>query len=133
MDEQQTFSQAYTERARAHRAAVAAKAAPKTKAKAKSKAKAKAGAGPPPRQPLPSTIPQSEARRFVPPGCYIWRGLDRSEWCGHCAPRKRVSASWHQYTEEGALRLVVRMLWSQYLEKEGLGRDACPYTDLFDD
>ena len=32
---------------------------------------------------VPSTIPQVEARTFAPEDASVWRGVVRSEWCGH--------------------------------------------------
>lgn len=86
----------------------------------------------PARKALPSTIPQSQAKKWVPEGTHIWRGLTRSEWCGHCEPYKRIQASWHLHGEEGAMRIIIRRLWEQNLEADGLGPEACPFDGIFE-
>jgi len=97
--------------------------------KGKAAAKAKGKKGDPP--PLPSTMCQKTAKQFVPPGSFIWRGLSRSEWCGHMSPFRRVQASWHTFGEEGAMRRVVAMLWEQYCSFHGLPwPDSCPHKEL---
>lgn len=40
----------------------------------------------PTRMPPASTIPQSDAKVYIPPGASIWRGLTRGEWWGHFPP-----------------------------------------------
>ena len=80
---------------------------------------------------LPSTIPQRKARKHIPDDCHIWRGVVRSEWCGHCRGHRRVQASWLKYGERNALIVVLRMLWDQHLTKHGKQRDQCPINDLW--
>eukprot|EP00975_Prorocentrum_lima_P051883 10865499-Prorocentrum_lima.AAC.1 len=58
---------------------------------------------------MPPTIPQHEARRYLPPGTHIWRGLTRGERCGHCPPRAHI--------ESGAMWLCIQALWKQYLRR----------------
>jgi hypothetical protein len=82
---------------------------------------------------LPSTIPQVDAKKHIPPTCAIWRGLRRFEWCGHCRPFKRVSASWLQHGESGSLKFIYRKLWTQYLSLTGQDMSACPLANLWDD
>ena len=82
---------------------------------------------------VPSTIPQVEARTFAPEGASVWRGVVRSEWCGHCPPHRRIAASWLTYGEQGALRVVLQRLWDQSLGLRGVDRSACPYDGLWDD
>ena len=71
------------------------------------------------------------ASKFAPPDCSVWRGLTRAEWCGHCPPRKRVQKSWTEYTEKGALREVLRILWKQWLALHGLEVKDCTVQGLF--
>lgn len=80
---------------------------------------------------LPSTIPQSEAKQWLPPGAYIWRGLQRREWAAHLKPYPRVSCRWAEFTEEGALREILRRVWRQYLEMQGKTEAECPISGLF--
>ena len=46
--------------------------------------------GPPTQQPLPERSLQSHAKRFVPVGSFIWRGLQTNTWHGHSEPRRRI-------------------------------------------
>ena len=82
--------------------------------------------------PLPSTIPQKTAKKFLPPGAYIWRALQRSEWAAHYKPYSRVSSKWRDHGEQGALKIVLRLVWKQYLEHQGLEQNECPVKGLFD-
>ena len=75
-------------------------------------AKKKAKKGP---SELPFAIPQKEAKLYVPPGAYIWRGMQRNEWWGHLAPFKRAKAKFTVKSEEqSSLKSTLRQLWSQY-------------------
>lgn len=105
-------------------------------------AKARSSAGPakrkrkaavklPPR--LPSTIPQSEAKLYIPENCSVWRGVSRCEWCGHCPPFRRVSSSWLLHGEHGALVDLARRLWRQHLNLAGKPLSDCPFAGLFED
>lgn len=79
----------------------------------------------------PSTISQATAKMFVPPSAFIWRGVSRCDWNGHLEPYRRVRATWSKFGEEGAMKEVLRMLWEQHCEKEGLPfPDACPHKGL---
>eukprot|EP00969_Alexandrium_andersonii_P203749 9002740-Alexandrium_andersonii.AAC.1 len=87
--------------------------------------------GPQKRTALPSTIPQAEAKRYLPPDAHIWRGLVRGEWAGHLRPYPRCSARWADHSEDGALKVVLRMLWRQHFELNGLSEADCPIEGLF--
>ena len=82
---------------------------------------------------MPSAIPQYEARQWVPPGTHIWMGLGQGEWCGHCAPRARISFSWFLHTESCAMWLCIKNQRKQYLEQEGPAADHCPFKGQLDD
>ena len=48
-----------------------------------------------------------------------------------CPPRKRIYAdNFAEGGDELAMKSVIRRLWIQYLELNGLPDDACPYSDL---
>ena len=83
-------------------------------------------------RPLPDRIEQHEARQYVPPGASIWRGntLDRETWNGHMAPRKRIFEKLSDHGDAGAMRLILKRLWLQYLELNGLPASECPWTNL---
>ena len=100
----------------------------------KSKVKVKAGkakAKAPANRRLPCSISHDEAKQWIPPDCSIWRGLTRGEWHGHCPPYRRTSAPWIRYGQDGAMRVVIKTLWVQYLDKHGLSASDCPIDDLF--
>jgi hypothetical protein len=83
------------------------------------------------REKFPVAVPQQEASRYKPPGCSIWRGWTREEWCGHCPPRKRLVSKDEDYESEyAAMRDVLRRLWIQHLDVKGLPSSSCPHRDL---
>jgi len=85
-----------------------------------------------PRQtPLPERIEQHEARIYVPPGASIWRGITgRETWNGHMPPRKRIFMSLAEMGDRGAMLDVLKRLWKQYMELNGLTPECCPWKDL---
>ena len=113
-------------------AAAAALAAGPAKPKAKAKGKGKCGGPPAPK--LPATIDHITIKPFTPPGCYVWRGLTRGEWCGHCLPLPRVRCPWSVSGEYAAALSVLRTLWQQYCMLNGLSFPVdCPYSELHSD
>ena len=96
--------------------------------------RAKAGAKKGPIKPgtLPTSIPRSEAKKYIPPGCSIWRGAASATWQGHCKPFVRAYEPWATTSEPEAMRRVIKQLWEQYLLREGLEKDACPWKGLLD-
>ena len=99
------------------------------RARAKPKAKAKAKAKALPRKDFPTTLTQAEAKAYLPAGCSVWRAISHSAWAGHCPPHPRISSSW-SLGEFEAMREVIRRLWRQHLDKEGLDNSACPFNNL---
>ncbi|CAK0797975.1 unnamed protein product [Prorocentrum cordatum] len=92
--------------------------------------KPKVGAGK--TEKIPTTLTQKEAKKYLPPGASIWRGFSRGEWMGHMPPYRRVSAPWSKHTEAGAMRVVLKKVWIQYLAKEVKDRSHCPWPELFE-
>ena len=90
--------------------------------------KGRAKAAPvPPRPKWPSHVEQSQAKTFIPPGAFIWRGLTKRVWCGHYPPDRRVSAPWDgPGGEQEAVRSVVARLWRSHISHCGLSEDAAP-------
>jgi hypothetical protein len=79
-----------------------------------------------------SDVSQEDAKRLIPPGSSIWRGLYKRLWCGHCPPARRISAPWDgPGGQAAALQSVVQRLWLQHMEHNGLPRDVAP-PGLFD-
>ena len=81
---------------------------------------------------LPFSILQGEANRYIPPTSSIWRGLTRNSWHGHYPGRKRISSQWIVHGESGAMRDIIRWLWVQHCEKEGLELEEVPIRNLWD-
>lgn len=79
---------------------------------------------------LPKTIPQSEAKRWIPEGASVWRSNTRNEWWGHYPPFKRVVVPWTIGQEADAMREAIRRLWRQHLEYRGLPESACPHQGI---
>jgi hypothetical protein len=101
--------------------------------KASAKGKAKAAAKPAPRR-LPArmgtNMSQQEAKEWMPPGSYIWKSNNDGSWCAKLPPFNKVGRSWRRHGEEQALRLVVSLLWHQFMDLHGMGPEDCPIHDL---
>lgn len=82
---------------------------------------------------LPTQFGQKDAQKYIPEGCSIWRGCSNGSWQGECPPFRRVYESWKRTTEPMAMRLTIRRLWEQDLEKNGLERSDCPWTNMWDE
>ena len=86
---------------------------------------------------LPETIPQAEARRFMPEGTSnarhsVWLSKAGS-WNVHVPPNARVTATFARWgNSQTALRQVLRSAWQQWLGLKGLPKDACPWKGLLD-
>ena len=83
---------------------------------------------------LPSRVPQSQAKLYLPPNSAIWRDLKRGGWCAHVKPYKRVSELWEKHGDDHkALVAILRRCWMQRLEFDGQPRSACPIRGFVDD
>jgi hypothetical protein len=80
---------------------------------------------------IPSTIAQSDAKLYIPPGSSIWRALNRSAWNAHLPPYPRISEQWAIESEHGALLRILRRLWRMYNELQGRPEDECPIQGMF--
>ena len=90
------------------------------------------GGGEPRRFEVESTIPQSLAKTFLPPGATIWRGVVKSTWHCHFHPCSRVSESWLRGGERIALKRILKRVWFQYADYYGLDvEDVCNVAGLF--
>lgn len=75
-------------------------------------------------------ITQPQAKKFLPPGAAIWRSVTgRQGWNGHFGGNARISRGFGDGVSDcrQALRDVLVRLWDQYLTKNGLEWDSCPY------
>lgn len=118
-DEAAAFRVAFRQKAEAVRAA--AKATGRSKPPSARQHKYPAG-----------TIDQQEAKRFLPPGAYCWRGRADGVWWAHLEPFKRVARSWAAHGEAEALRLVLAAVWRQHLDVSGLPASACPWAGVLE-
>ena len=77
-------------------------------------------------------LPQSEAKRYVPPGCYIWRLNTRAAWgvkVGRHSDKVEPFAR-HQNSSSKAMWACVKFAWMLYLEDNCLPADHCPFKGL---
>ena len=82
---------------------------------------------------LPDTdIPQTEAKQYIPPTASIWRGMTNGSWNGHLPGHTRVSALWARHGEQGAMRDVIRRLWTQWCEARASGTVRARLAACFD-
>jgi hypothetical protein len=82
---------------------------------------------------LPGTltgITQIKAKTFMPEGCPIWKSNTDSSWNIRVPPRNPVSRSWVRYGEDGALKVVITIAWSQYCTIKGIPFKDCPIKGL---
>ena len=77
-------------------------------------------------------VAQHEATEFCPRGGHIWRATQKDQWHGHMKPYSRFHFKFGgDVTCQAAAVQTIRRLWQQYLLKEGLGAEDCPYSGLF--
>ena len=82
---------------------------------------------------LPLASTHANVKKLIPPGASCWRGNLRGEWWGHFKPY----TSFHEKitdheTEHAAAKAVVKTLWQQWAEREGVvAKDTCPMSGLF--
>jgi len=128
-EERRQFAREYSKRKAHLKALAVAKAKAKAKAKTGAKAKAKLTV---PNNVFPAVvISQAEAKRFLPPGAYIWRSWGQRCWIGRCPPLGSHSRTWLQYGQLRAARIVVKRCWADYLAMNGLPMTDCPIIGMF--
>ena len=77
-----------------------------------------------------SGLPQSTAKKFLPPGAYIWKSNGDAGWSGHFAPFARAHYSGTLYGSHKAFLFQLADLWAKYLQFHGLSADGCPYPEV---
>lgn len=83
--------------------------------------------------PNPEVLEHSEAKRYTPPGSYIWRHWTAQAWQGRLPPGRIVSRGWAAAGGSNyALREVLVALWRQYCFQEGIEEADCPMVGVFD-
>ena len=75
---------------------------------------------------LEGVVPQATAKTFLPPGASIWKDRTRMAWNAHMPPRARISEPWGA-CEVVALSKILKRVWAQHLEIEGLDATHCPW------
>ena len=77
-------------------------------------------------------LTQNEANQMMPPGCSVWRGNTRGEWCSHQRPHKRRYKRWDEFAGDSyqALLALVRDEWEVYLFDNGLEQSVCPIREI---
>lgn len=129
--ERESFRASYRKKAECVRKA-AAKAAPKKRTRNKAGVASSASSAQPVRVPDIFTIAQADAATFLPPGASVWRGVQRRNWNGHMPPFPRTSSSWMRAGgEKAALRQVLRTVWGQHCDLQGMSTGDCPVIGLF--
>ena len=77
-------------------------------------------------------MPQSEAKRFLPPDSYIWRNNKDGAWCAHLRPHRRHSESFksHAGDSTAAMKAAVIFVWRHWLDDHCLPDSHCHMKDL---
>lgn len=117
----------FADQFRAKRAEVKAAANPSRKRKAS----AKADPARPRRLPAQlSELAQSEYKRYLPEGAFLWKSNFNGSWNARLPPFGQVSRSWSKHGEFEALRLVLAGVWYQWCDVNGIEHSACPMEGL---
>lgn len=80
-----------------------------------------------------STIDHKDVKRWIPPNSYALKNNTTGEWIARLKGGASVSRSWGRYGEAEALRLVLRHIWAQHCDQEGLDYGDCPVGGLFEE
>jgi hypothetical protein len=82
--------------------------------------------------PAPDVLQQSEAKKYAPPGSYVWRAFSHNSWEGRLPPFGIVARNWHKSGGAAeALRQVLVELWKSYCQAEGYTADECPMLGVY--
>ena len=76
-------------------------------------------------------IPTETVKHLAPPGATIHRSNGRGLWCGRIEPYGEVTRAWAKHGQRGSLILMLRELWTIFLDKEGLTHAHCPVDGIF--
>ena len=82
---------------------------------------------------LPLNLDQTNVKKLIPNGSVCWRGNVRGEWWGRLRPYKSFHEKLVDYaTESDCMKAMVKKLWHQWCEKEGLeAHSTCPISGIF--
>lgn len=84
------------------------------------------------RVPPGDVIDLASAKELKPPGSFVWRAWSHGAWEGRLPPHKVVRRSWSGGSAGIAFKLLLQVLWDQYLKDEGLEQADCPIVGLYD-
>ena len=78
-------------------------------------------------------VPQSEAKKILPGGAYIWRGNYAGSWQVHAPPHARHTEAWHHHgnSRYKAMLAAARHAWRLYLDDRDLDTSQCTVEGLF--
>ena len=86
----------------------------------------------PEKLPVWDHVPQGEAKKFLPPGGFLWRSHTDNAWHARwetCPERAATDVA--NGGEMGALTVVLQHAWQWFLQKKGLNASHCPVQALF--
>lgn len=126
------FRKDYRKKVSQVRSAPGGKPKESTNKKRGKKAESASSSAMPSRLPLVGTIAHGDAKRYAPPGSFVWRSVVAGAWQGHLRPYARVGRAWARYGEHEALRLVLADLWEKWLDSQGKERTECPIQGVFE-
>ena len=97
-------------------------------------AKKTKGPPPAPKLSLHDTGPekQKDAKKWLPPGAYMWRNNGGGVWEARLPPFKQHTRSWKKHTPEVAMRIVVAKRWEQYCAINGMKIDSVAMDGIGD-
>ena len=80
-----------------------------------------------------NNMPQSEAKRYLPPLASIWRSNKIGAWNGHKPPHRRISETFVKRSGDShaAMLVLCRRLWRQYLDDNCLPESHRPIAGIF--
>lgn len=77
-------------------------------------------------------LTQQEVKAMLPPGASCWRSnLGSGQWWVHLPPHPRISKSWTIQGHYEAAQFVLKGVWRQWLDDNGLTTADCPVAGLF--
>ena len=78
-------------------------------------------------------VPQSEAKKLLPPGASIWRANFHGAWQVRLPPHRGHNEAWSKYDNNPrqAMLACVKFVWGQWLTDNCLTERDCPIVGLF--
>ncbi len=78
-------------------------------------------------------VPQSTAKRYMPPNTYIWRANTIGAWLWNFPGVARGRVPWSRFDNNSfaAMNQCLRDAWRAWLEHHSLPLSHCPIANLF--